>query len=759
MNRQRNATDGRLNTGRPRAEFVDSRVRLRRLCLLFAGLLVLIFGHLAWLQFSDGPEFRRLAAQPVQRRRWLDGVRGRILTRDGAVLAEDRPVLSVAVDYRWLADPPDEAWLRRVARQRLLRAQLPLRVRKNPARLTAEMEAVRAERKALEQRLAALCRCDVTTWEGRVAAIRREVTTAAAEVNARRRAIFDAEQEQLKTPSHAQARSFWESVRDTAQKVLFPTEVATPPARITIAEEVGDHVVVRDVPLDVVAEIEARPELYPATRIVQESRRVYPAGARAAHMVGHLGKITVDELKSPENQSAEPTRRLREGDQLGRLGIERQYDRQLRGQAGIELEVSDLSGRVLKRERLAQPLAGRDVVLTIDSELQKTAEELLDAALTRRLPTAANSRTPLASGGAIVAIDVRSGAVLAAASAPRFHPGLFQSGSARLIDACLSDPAAPLVDRNLKMALPPGSIFKVVTAIALLEENVMSPREAIECRGYFHNPEQERCAIFARYGEGHGPVTLHDALVKSCNVYFFHHAAQLGAKNLTNWANRLGFEKPTGIDLPDELAGHLPEETAPPADRAAHHQLDRELRAATIGQATVTATPMQVVRLMAAIANGGTLVTPHAIGGWGLPADPQVELKSAPHESPPLGAFPRQPVEGLKTATVDVIRHALENVVTDPSGSAHASVYLDGLSIAGKTGTAETGGGQPDHSWFAGYAPAESPRVAFVVVLEHGGGGAEAAGPVARRLVQRLEQRGFLGRDGGSPRLARSTPD
>jgi penicillin-binding protein 2 len=207
----------------------------------------------------------------------------------------------------------------------------------------------------------------------------------------------------------------------------------------------------------------------------------------------------------------------------------------------------------------------------------------------------------------------------------------------------------------------------------------------------------------------------------------------------------LGLGQRTGVDLPDEASGNLPaipDEQSTSADRDAV----AEVRAAAIGQGTVTATPLQVARLMAAVANGGKLVTPHVVSDWGLTVDPQSNDDSDAQEPASIQAAVSQPIPQLHTSTLETIRRGLVRVVTDPDGSAHPSVYLEGLSIAGKTGTAEAGGGQADHAWFAGYAPAESPRVAFAVALEHRGSGGEAAGPVARRLVQRLSQLGYLGR-------------
>lgn len=710
-----------------RGEIVDSRVRLRRLTWLFAAAVGIVFGRLVWLELDDGPQFRRLAARPIERRHTLQAMRGRILSKEGAVLAEDRPVYCVALDYRWIADPPDPVWLRRVARQRMSDAGLNSRQRRDPELLAAEIESILAQRDDLHQRLADLCGLDRTQWDQRASAVRRQVTQLSERVNDLQRERFAARRQA--DSERAGNQGAWSRAWNRVERVLFPVEVAAPPSRMAVAEEVAAHVLAEAVPVEVVAEIESRPELYPGARIVQKLQRTYPGGQRAAHLLGHVGPP----------------------DRAGRMGIERQYDALLQGRHGVELELADLSGKVIERSVEQPPLAGRDLMLTIDASLQAAAEELLDAALDRRRTATAGRDQGVELGGAIVALDVRSGAILAAASAPRFHPGLFESDSPSLIAACLHDPASPLVDRTIKMAIPPGSVFKVLTAIALLEQGAVAPRDVFNCQGFWRHPEHERCAHFIRHGAGHGPVTLDDALMKSCNVYFFHHAEAAGAAALLDWSTRLGLGRPTGVDLPDEAAGSLIAVATGEGEAAVKRKEAAALRAAVIGQGTVTATPLQLARMMAAVANGGKLVTPHVVSGWRFDATAAAAVEidrdtANDARGAILPAAGAHAVAGLNSATLATIRRALERVVGDPEGTAHGSVYLDDLPVAGKTGTAESGGGRPDHAWFAGYAPADAPRVALVVALEHGGGGAEAAGPVARRLVQRLDQLGYLGR-------------
>jgi penicillin-binding protein 2 len=373
--------------------------------------------------------------------------------------------------------------------------------------------------------------------------------------------------------------------------------------------------------------------------------------------------------------------------------------------------------------------------------LQSAAESLLDAALARRVGADAAASID-SSGGAIIVMDVRNGAILAAASAPRFDPSAFADRDAAAIDHALADPAHRLFDRTIQMAIPPGSVFKLVTALALLDSPAFDPAKPFDCQGYLDSPEGRRCMIYRRYGVGHGPVTLVDAIAQSCNVYFFHHADSLGAGPFIDWSRRTGFGERSGIDLAGEADGHLPVLAPEPPSTTRHQPRHHEVaESLAIGQGTLTVTPVQIVRLMAAIANGGQLVTPHVAAGLGLPSDPGDSLSDS--DAAALAIAPPRQIPGLDARKLELLREALRRVVADPKGTAR-SAAAEGPSFAGKTGTAETSPGAADHAWFAGCAPAESPRVAFVVVLEHAGDAAATAVPTATRLVQRLNDSGML---------------
>jgi penicillin-binding protein 2 len=388
-------------------------------------------------------------------------------------------------------------------------------------------------------------------------------------------------------------------------------------------------------------------------------------------------------------------------------------------------------------------------VITLDTALQRSAQSLLDQAVARRLPSG-NRQLDTAAGGAVIAIDVRNGALLAAASAPRFDPNVFTQDGSTLIAGWLTDPSRPLFDRTVQMALPPGSVFKIVSAAAIVASGV-DPRAPVDCQGYLHQPDALRCAIYRRYGIGHGPVTLIDALARSCNVYFFQHAEQLGPAPILDWARRFGLGAVTGVDLPGEAAGRLPvvNDVAPDVAR----QTRTDALPIAIGQSTTTTTPLQIVRIAAAIANGGKLVRPHVAQRIALSPEEEesksqrVEKSKSLFDTATFRRFdPPRPIVGLDERMVSAIRDGMRQAVADEQGTAHATVDLAAVSIAGKTGTAETGPGKPEHAWFVGYAPADQPRVAFVVVIEHAGNADTAAGPVAQHFVERLSQLGYFSR-------------
>jgi penicillin-binding protein 2 len=685
----------------------------------FFALSLTVYGRLIALELKDGPDYRSQAEAPIVRRHSTAAVRGSILARDGTPLAYDQPTISLALQYRWLQEPADDRWLRRTARGRLTAAE-----RRDPKHVAAETQAVLAERRELWHKLADLCGMNDDAWHERCAKIQRRVESLVAVANSRRQSRYDA------TSPHSSAKDSSDAddgllsvVGQSIVDALFASDDSTNNTDVIIADEVSEHVICDEVPLSAVAEIEGHSQRYPGTKLITTYRRVYPEADLAAHTLGYLGKVNPNELDKYDAD-----------DVVGRAGIERQYEKVLQAHRGLVIDRLDGRGSVIESTTLGEASAGSDITLTIDPALERTTQSLVDQAIERRLPVG-DDRIDHASGAAILVMDIRTGAILAAASGPRFDPNGFARGENGSINRWLADPARPLFDRTVQMAIPPGSVFKIVSAAALLDAGV-DPQSPFECQGYLHQPDALRCAIYRHTGAGHGPVTMDDALARSCNVYFFHYAEQLSVGPLMDWARRFEFGGATGIDLPGESRGGL---SAVDRNDAKPPALDPRLF--VIGQGPITVTPLQIARMIAAIANGGYLVAPH-VAEQIIHHDANGVSASDRAKSIPVA--PPKIISGLSEKSLAAIRKGLSEAVADEQGTAHATIELENLAVAGKTGTAQTGAGQPEHAWFAGYAPADRPQVAIVVVIEHAGDSAPATGPVAKRLFERMDELGYF---------------
>ena len=560
---------------------------------------------------------------------------------------------------------------------------------------------MRAERADLMDRLAKLCGLSAKQWAARTRRIQLRVERIAAGANRRRQAEM------------AEPAGTDESWAARIRRLLLEK----PPApRIIVAEELACHVVTDDVPAPVADEIKTHAARYPGAKIVELSRRTYPGGTLAAHVLGHLGPA--DERGPAEPREPQWTATCLPDELVGRMGVERQYETVLRGRRGVAVEQTDHGGRVVASYRSREPLAGRDVVLTLDAALQRTAEEPLHSALQRRA-LAPGATSP--AGGR----HRRHGRSRRRDSRGRFSPRSIPIGSpaarARDSPSCWPIRRIPCSTASRAMAIPPGSAFKVLTAAALLQSAAVGPHESFLCRGYLHRPDQQRCQIYVRQGVGHGEVTLADALAVSCNVYFFHFAGQMGPRPLVHWAELFGFGRLTGVDLPGEAAGTLPSpENIRQLEGHAWRTVDTQSMA--IGQGSLRATPLQVLRMIAAVASGGHLPTPH------------VEKRGRSLFFG-FGFVLENPAPDSRRAAASRLRSTRHRPCHGAPGH-HRRGRQDRHGRDGRGGAG--------HAWFAGYAPTDAPKLAFVVVLEHAGDAAATAGPLAKRLVLRMEELGML---------------
>ncbi len=699
--------------------FTDSTSRFGLLLALMCVPLVVIGWRLFQVQALMGERFvlqwdqHEVLNEPIPARD------GRILSADGVVLADIQPHYNLEVEYRWIEEPVNAAWLRREALGRISRT-----ARRDPAAVAAARQEVLQDRDALWIELASLLHVPAEELQERREGVQRRVERM-VEAVARKRAQRQREREVQSLRWQDGLTGIWQTL--VAELTTAPDRDHEP---LILREEVAGHIVATDLTPSMATAMQSLPHRFRGAAIQIAESRTYPAGELAGHVLG---------IRRPDAAGGTP---------IGQSGIEKAYDRVLTGRAGAKQLLRDRQGRLLEERVLAPPVDGHDVVLTIDSRVQYAAEQMLDRALlgsqSGGSQSGGESDVPVdgdllgtpPQGGAIIVMDVWTGDVLVAASAPRVAPQVLLAPTQQQWSQIQEDPRQPLFNRVTQAAVAPGSIFKLLTSVALLENKTFSAEEPFDCQGYLTDPAQHRCYQYRKYGVGHGQVTLADALAQSCNVYFFEGARRMGPTPMIIWGKRFGFGEPTGIDLPGEVSGHLPDPLHLQRREQWHAGMTLQM---AIGQGTVTATPLQLLRMLGAIASGGSLVSPRVVRTW----EHSQDMLSDEARPMPLAAGTIQQITELHPETLLAIREGMELAISHPQGTGQRA-YEAEIPCAGKTGTAETGGEKGDHAWFVGYAPIARPRVAFVIFLEHGGSGGQVAAPLGRELLIELAQAGYI---------------
>ncbi len=444
--------------------------------------------------------------------------------------------------------------------------------------------------------------------------------------------------------------------------------------------------------------------------------RDYPYGEMAAHLFGYLGEITEEELKKPafEDYSS--------GDIVGKTGLERLFEERLQGIKGQKRIEVNVRGRELRQVTTRKPLPGDRLYLTIDAELQQVAEEALAD-----------------QAGAVVVIDVTNGEILAMVSHPSFDPARFARGiTSEEWQALIDDPRHPMTDKALRGQYPPGSTFKMTVALAALEAGVVTPATRIRCTGSIRLSKSFEYRCWKK--EGHGLIDLHDAIKESCDVWFYRVGLETGIDRIASVAHRLGLGEKTGFPFGGERAGLIPSR-AWKKQRFGTSWYDGETVISAIGQGFVLTTPIQLANMTAAIANGGTVWKPHIVKQV-VDLEGHVGQLLTPEKLTETD-WPKRYLQPVKDA--------MEAVVNDLGGTAWRS-RLETVRFAGKTGTSQVIRRKDeddqevaedevpyqfrDHALFVSYAPAENPRIAVAVVVEHGEHGSSAAAPVARTIYE-----------------------
>lgn len=458
----------------------------------------------------------------------------------------------------------------------------------------------------------------------------------------------------------------------------------------------------RGLTLEEVTKVEERKLELPGVVVEVEPERVYPTSTFAAHLLGYVREVSDDQMKQG---------RYRRGDMIGQSGLERLLDEHLRGRDGGERIEVDALGRPVQVMRREEPDPGAQVITTVDRRIQEAAE-----------------RAMVGRSGAVIVMDPRNGDVLAMTSSPAFELDRLTGN----LDKeewlkVIRDPLTPLMNRALQSQYAPGSVFKVVVAAAGLQEGSLTPMDRMYCNGEFHLGNW----TFKDWKEGgHGHVDTRTALIHSCNIFFYQAGLKVGPAAIARYSEAFGLGSPSGIDLGGEKAGLVP-------FLDGRRRIDgRKWQAGdtvnmSIGQGQVLVTPMQVARMMSAVANGGVLWRPRLVQrvervDGSLAYSSSSKMTGRVDLSPIVWAF---------------LRQALSGVVNE--GGTGGAARIPGVEVAGKTGTAQSvnksdsAKGQ-DHAWFASFAPAQDPEVVVVVLVERGGKGGQVAAPIARQIYQAI---------------------
>jgi len=455
--------------------------------------------------------------------------------------------------------------------------------------------------------------------------------------------------------------------------------------------------------------IDSHRDFFPEMEMIRSQRRLYPQNGMMAHVIGYTGEISEAELDLPEFAKYSP------GDVIGKFGIERQYNDQLMGEDGQRQVIVDNRGRERQLIGIKEAKPGTDLQLTIDLDLQTVAELVMEG-----------------RSGAIVALDPRTGEVLAMVSRPTFDPNKFAVRiKAKDWKEIADNPDHPLLNRAIQAQLAPGSTFKPIMALAGLETGTIDDSFTVHCGGgasfyghYYHCWQKH----------GHGSISLHRGIAQSCDVYFYNVGNKMGIDNIAFYADIVGFGHKTGIDLPHETEGVVPSSKWK-LRNFRQKWYAGETISVSIGQGAVALTPISEAVYISTIANGGTRVTPHLLkavddgSGW----------------KPTPAPLPKSQVT-LKPETIQAIRDGLWLVVNGAGTGGRARML--GYDVSGKTGTAQvisnegakaargrTDKDLRDNGWFVFFAPRDNPQIAGAVMVEHGGHGGTTAAPIARHVL------------------------
>lgn len=430
-----------------------------------------------------------------------------------------------------------------------------------------------------------------------------------------------------------------------------------------------------------------------------EPKRHYVYSRAFSHVLGTLGEIDEDELD--KNSEYEP------GDVVGKKGVEKKLDQQLRGKKGYEFVKVDALGRVVEKvnqKKSSLPYPGKDLYLTIDSRLQKCADSLF-----------------VGYRGALVAIDVRNGEILTMLSNPNYDLNIFAGPvNSKIWNDLISDSLHPLYDRATQSTYPPGSTYKLVAAIAALNEHIITPHWSVNCPGYY---KIGRRVVHCWKADGHGTLDLTGAIRNSCNVYFYRLGLEIGLDVWTKYSKLFGFGSQTKVELANEKEGLVPSKDYYERVYGIRNITAGLVANLAIGQGELLVTPIQMAQFAMILANEGVYYRPHLIHKL-------LDKVTKTEQSPQIS---EKKIDSIEPEVFEIIKKAMGEVVAEGTG---VRARIMGVKVAGKTGTAQNPHGD-SHSWFICFAPYDNPQIAVSVIAENAGGGSAVAAPIAGNYLRR----------------------
>jgi len=553
----------------------------------------------------------------------------------------------------------------------------------------------------------------------------REITTVAP-----RGRILDRKGRELVTNRATLAVVVSSSVRDDEELLLKLSSLLDVPLtdieeRVSSVKEaaLAPRVVAIDVPLQTVAYLAEHESQFPGVEVQTRAVRQYPYGELAAHVLGYTGEISESDLAEPEFSGYDPT------DSVGKAGVESTFEKVLQGDRGRRVMEVDASGQPHRIISETDPEAGRDVVLTIDAKVQQVTEK----ALAQAVQDAHKDKYPKAKAAAAVAIDIKTGEIVSMASAPTYDPSVFLGGVSQKEWRSLTSTSSefPLTNRAISGQYPPASTFKAVVGLAGLQTQTTTQWKQYRCTGLWKGMG-DQWSKWCWNHSGHGVESFMDGIADSCDTVFYeigYDFYNAKGEKLQEFAREFGYGTKTGIDLPGEASGRVPDAAWKKAYNEDYPEYQGWLPGDTvnmaIGQGDMLATPLQVLVSYAGIANDGKVMRPHMLR--------KVLSDDGTTVLPPTKEVAFEPKVSKKN--VRVMQQALLAVTT--KGTAQGAFRTFPVQVAGKTGTAQVAG-KDDYAWFVGYAPANDPKYAVVVTVEQGGHGGSVAAPAGRQILASL---------------------